>query len=156
MRRMYSKPQLLEAVEQESKINGIKVFENIVDKDGHKRFIEGDITATISHFNITYGKWALSGTHLLIVVAGNIETDVASYVDIDINLPAWIFDKIYPIAQDIIFNTTYQTYAEGGTTATKQLLLKKATSKLQARLFTSLPENYPYFRCALDLLIDNE
>ena len=43
MRRMYSKPQLLEAVEQESKLNGIKVFEDIKDKDGHNRFIEGNI-----------------------------------------------------------------------------------------------------------------
>ena len=81
MRRMYSKPQLLEAVEQEAEVNGLKAFENIVDKDGHKRFIEGTPTnPTIEGVEITYAKWSLSGTHLMLVMAGNVaSTTVLDY-----------------------------------------------------------------------------
>ena len=56
-------------------------IENIYDEDEHKRFIEGDLTLqTIEGVSFSYGKWSLSGTHLMVVIAGSIanETVIAS------------------------------------------------------------------------------
>ena len=78
MRRMYSENQLLKAVENESKENGLKVFENIVDKDGHKRFIEFDLSPkTITGITPVYAKASLSGSHFMVVYAGTIENATA-------------------------------------------------------------------------------
>lgn len=78
-------------------------LENITDKDGHLRFIEGNITIqTITGVLQTYGKWSLSGTHLMCVIAGTIDADTTlpiwrnlfAYIE----LPKWIIDKIYPVS----------------------------------------------------------
>lgn len=54
----------------ENLLEGV-AFEDIVDKNGNPRFIEGTITPeTISGITFTYCKWSLSGTHLMIVLAG--------------------------------------------------------------------------------------
>ena len=46
-------------------------MEDIVDADGHKRFIEGNVTPAniIGENDIQYAKWSLSGSHLMIVLA---------------------------------------------------------------------------------------
>ena len=85
------------AVDSVEKKNNLKVFENIVDKDGHKRFIEGDITpAETTGITFTYAKWSLSGSHLQIVLAMTIAAGTYStfYLGDITNLPKWIFDKI--------------------------------------------------------------
>ena len=76
MRRMFSLKQLEEIANKQvqeqvssGELENVKVFENIVDKDGHKRFIEGDITfENITGVSKVYGKWSLSGNHLMIVI----------------------------------------------------------------------------------------
>ena len=116
MRRMYSKPQLLEAVEQEAEVNGLKAFENIVDKDGHKRFDKGEITLTDNvpeGITKTFGKWSLSGTHLLIVLClecanGTVVND--NIILSNVSFPKWIWDKIVPIANTVIAFGTYTAY----------------------------------------------
>ena len=159
MRRMYSKPQLLEAVEQESKINGIKVFEDIKDKDGHARFIEGDITiATLTGFTQTYGKWSLSGSHLLIVVA--VEVASGTYTSerlCEITLPTWIFDKIYPLYGTVVdYKPT--TQFNGGIVGTFNAYLGKDTGvgKLFIQSGSQTPTQNVAIRYSYDLLIDNE
>ena len=160
MRRMYSKPQLLEAVEQEAEVNGLKAFENIVDKDGHKRFIEEDITPeTISGITWNYAKWSLSGTHLMIVVAGNIAnaTSLSSGAKLfDINIPSWIFDKIYPILSTHVSFITQIFYGESATTQNATIRLSKQTTLNvnMGQSFTLTADRT--FRIAIDLLIDNE
>ena len=162
MRRMYSKPQLLEAVEQEAEVNGLKAFENIVDKDGHKRFIEGTITPeTISGFTFEYTRWSLSGSHLLIVVAGTI-ADATTIADntrlCKITFPKWINDKIYDIFVPNIDIKTAILYGEDASSQTttarfrtintteKDIIIRNGLTTTAKRMF----------RIAFDLLIDNE
>ena len=160
MRRMYSKPQLLEAVEQEAEVNGLKAFENIVDKDGHKRFIEGDITfKTITGLTQKYAKWALSGSHLLIVLCGTFadSTVFASQVIAEIDLPSWIKDKISIIAGEIVDYKQVSMFASDLSTQQISTSLQKTSANV-IRVFgaglTLTKERT--FRIAFDLLIDNE
>lgn len=71
---------------------------DIVDSQGNKRFVEGDIEIEeISGVSQTYGKWSLSGTHLMIVVGVDIaDTTAISSGSIlcFINVPDWVKDKI--------------------------------------------------------------
>lgn len=160
MRRMYSKPQLLEAVESESKLNGIKVFEDIKDKDGHARFIEESITPEeISGMTFTYAKWSLSGTHLMIVLAGNIANTTAltngtNYARV--KLPKWILDKIYPTFLVTILRYTQEYWAENYSTQTAPISLLKSTNDLIISTNGITANNDRLFRIQFDLLIDNE
>ena len=160
MRRMYSKPQLLEAVEQESKINGIKVFEDVVDKDGHKRFIEGTITQeTITGITPGYSKWSLSGSHLMFVVCGTIadSTSVTSgSILMQVKLPDWIMNKIYPVYSNNIEYKITGIFAENGTSQNIGNYLQKADGYIRLRLSAVTTTAERFFRFAYDLLIDNE
>ena len=159
MRRMYSKPQLLEAVEQESKINGIKVFEDIKDKDGHVRFDEGEITFE-EHEGITktFAKWSLSGTHLMIVLAGQVANGTTienNSVFAKINLPSWIIDKIYPTYDATVFVQTLYFYASGGANQNCGSRLVKETYGLSLKpAGNTTMSTDKTFRWAFDLLID--
>lgn len=73
----------------------------LVDSDEHNRFIGDDITPGTTNITWRYTKWTLSGTHLMIVLAGFTGTEFgAGELNITINLPAWIKSKIYPIASE--------------------------------------------------------
>ena len=166
MRRMYSKPQLLEAVEQEAKTNGIKVFEDIVDKDGHARFIEGDITGeVITGVSYSYTKWSLSGSHLLIVICGNLtaannigdNTTVAKLM----NIPEWVRNKIIPIAPvsnpTVVSTITMPFYSSGYNILKKDISLMYFNDELVVRNISgNITDSVDRtFRIAFDLLIDN-
>ena len=77
------------------------LMENIVDSQGHKRFVEGDIDLRESVSQITklYGKWSLSGSHLLIVLAFSVAdtTVVSSQAIATVNVPEWVLNKIVPL-----------------------------------------------------------
>ena len=161
MRRMYSRPQLLEAVEQESKINGIKVFEDIKDKDGHPRFIEGDITITETTEGITqkYGKWSLSGSHLLIVVALDVaNTTALSFGNLvsDIGLPTWIVDKIVAIQGEYVLINSTTFYNASNQTQNLQTHLRKSSGKILISHGSLTLSDDRSGRIQFDLLIDNE
>ena len=163
MRRMYSKPQLLEAVEQEAEVNGLKAFENIVDKDGHARFIEGDITIEdITGISQSYGKWALSGTHLLIVLALTAEDTTAISANTTIadlsDLPSWILDKI--VASTGITNRvdtkSIVWFNSDGTNQTCDARLNKSGVSFYIALSAITFTKQRSCRIVFDLLIDNE
>ena len=160
MRRMYSKPQLLEAVEQESKINGIKVFENIVDKDGHKRFIEGEGVKPESQVGITltYNKWSLSGTHLMCVIGMNVlnGTSLDNNIYFRVPLPQWILDKIYPVVNTTISAVNYSFLASNFSGQSSSGWLKKDTDCLTFSMSAITLTADRNCRVQLDLLIDNE
>ena len=162
MRRMYSKPQLLEAVEQEAEVNGLKAFENIVDKDGHKRFIEQDITVnTISGVTIPYAKWSLSGSHLLIVICLEVAngTSIANDTRVcEIEFPEYIRDKILPFAENFIDYKVLSFWSSSLGTQNMNVLFKKATTtKFAIDLYTAVTFTADRgARIAFDLLIDNE
>ena len=74
-------------------------MENIVDLDGNKRFIDGDINLYGTHTGVTrlYGKWSLSGTHLMVVLALDIASGSTLTANEDfarITLPKYIYEKI--------------------------------------------------------------
>ena len=160
MRRMYSKKQLLEAVEQEAEVNGLKAFENIVDKDGHKRFIEGDIaTETISGIEFTYGKWSLSGSHLMIVLAGNADNGASIPYTLlgKCNVPKWIYDKIFPIKSTTIDYKGYTLWDSSFNVQNGQTrFIKDSNAILIYNSNTLTLTADRSFRISFDLLIDNE
>ena len=74
---------------------------NIVDSDGHKRFVEGNLTLGTPFANLgvtmEYGKWQLSGGHLMLVVALKIPSGVTTPTNALIAraiLPQWIENKL--------------------------------------------------------------
>ena len=161
MRRMYSKPQLLEAIEQEAQEKGLKAFENIVDKDGHKRFIEGDVNLDKEYEGVTklYGKWSLSGSHLLIVCCLFVTEDkVLTYGEcITMNIPEWIYNKITPIYASAIDKKTFSAFTPNGSEQTvPAYLLKKGTGVLSVETGFTATDDDRTIRFAFDLLIDNE
>lgn len=141
-------------------ISELPVFENIVDKEGHKRFIEGDIALAEGVVPTKiYGKWSLSGTHLMIVLCLAVkEDDVVPYTGAvaNITLPTWLLDKIVPLASDIIVYDTANWQAEDNSFQTGYALLRKQESNLFITLegFTATEDRQ--CRLAFDLLIDNE
>lgn len=86
---------------------------DIVDSDGNKRFVEGDITIhEISGITQSYGKWSLSGTHLMIVVAISLADTTAitsGTILCQIDVPQWVKDKIVPIVGTYV-DRIQQTY----------------------------------------------
>ena len=105
MKRMWSKNELKNVIQEQAssgQLKEVKVFEEIVDKDAHKRFIEGegDIVLEQEGVDFTYAKWSLSGSHLLLVIAGTVEDETvltsSTTAIVNFYVPKWIYDKIYP------------------------------------------------------------
>ena len=162
MRRMYSLNQLQEiALKKIESTTSLKVFENIVDKDGHKRFVEGEVNLEENTgFTKTYGKWALSGSHLLIVLALDLEngtTTLKSTIS-TINLPNWIKDKIYKLyGTSTIINYTANLYGDDYSSQTSSVALNKTgDNKIQIYFQITTATADRHCRIAFDLLIDNE
>lgn len=134
-------------------------LENIVDKDGHKRFIEGDFTPeTISGVTYTYHKWSLSGTHLMFVLAGTIaDTTALPFSALAyITLPSWIFNKIYPTYGIVIERKSQLFGSSDTTTQSGTAILFKDTTQIRISLASITMTATRSFRIAFDLLIDNE
>lgn len=147
-------------------ISELPVFENIVDKDGHKRFIEGNANAgTKEGYSITYGKWALSGSHLMFVLAGNIESDVEIENNFrlgDFTIPSWIANKIYAVwGNTNIEIKTCSLTAEDWSTQSMNCILQKTVLDPNLIIIRSVAPTFTLtknraFRIAFDLIIDNE
>ena len=148
-------------LEATNEFHGALAFEDIVDKDGHKRFIEGDVDFmdTFTGFTKLYGKWALCGTHLLIVFCFSIAdtTEISwtgSFAECK-NIPDWVLDKIVPIGGNYIDEKTFTAFDENLTKQQITCQLRKSN-----KLWTSFGGiNATADRvCRLnyDLLIDNE
>lgn len=139
----------------------VKVFENIVDKDGHKRFIEGDITLEeISGITPIYAKWSLSGSHLMIVIAFSVANATAlSYGRLCyVNLPDWIKDKIYQVSGNYVARYMCDLFdSDLGTQSLGTYLLKSTLSGSVWIDYSNLTLTKDRIgRIQFDLLIDNE
>ena len=81
------------------------LMSNIVDSHGNKRFVEGNITMVPRQgFTNTYGKWSLSGTHLMIVIAFDLDSGVATPVNgilAQFSLPEFIYSNIKNLWNDV-------------------------------------------------------
>lgn len=147
-------------------------LENIVDKDGHKRFIEGDIDVLEDNLpegnEVKYAKWSLSGSHLMIVfyeeiLQNSYTSAVYPTVFAEIKLPKWILDKIisnnsyYVGAPSISISALAST---GSTFETVRCGLRKQSDKLELVYDpVGSPITTPHNssgRLTFDLLIDNE
>lgn len=137
-------------------------FENIVDKDGHKRFIEGEILgySLPEDVVVDYGKWSLSGSHLLIVFALSIPngTILAGGNKGKLTLPEWITNKIYPILGNYIDVKNFSFWASDTTAQSANFgLLKQSNDFYIYQLTSSITTDKDRkIRIAFDLLIDNE
>jgi hypothetical protein len=137
------------------------LFENITDSAGNKRFVDGDITMeTITGITQTYGKWTLSGTHLMIVVCADVSngTTISNRDIAFISLPAWILTKINLIPVSPIESKNISMYDTSYTIQTITMVLAKreASLALVTRGTTVEVNSDRKFRIQFDLLIDDD
>lgn len=139
-------------------------LEEIKDNLNHGRFIEGNLTAATSAYTLNYGKWSLSGTHLMIVLAGLIPNGntIPYATDLTVigNIPSWIMSKINPPAplSPIVEVKDVQLYNSGGDLLSSQITTR--LTKSGSNCFIDLRSSFTaqqdtYFRIQYDLLIDN-
>lgn len=134
---------------------------SIVDNQGNPRFVEGDITTSLEGVTLTYAKWSLSGTHLLIVLGGEIANGTeftATSVWAELNLPQWIKDKIIPLVTiyvDIKSSTIFsEDYATSQNVSCR--LIKTTNDIIQVRSGSFTASDDRVFRFNFDLLIDTD
>ena len=140
-----------------------KDISNLVDSKGNPRFVEGNGTpATIEGFTSTYCKWSLSGTHLMLVLAGSLTSGTTipnSTHLVEFNIPKFIKDKIYPVwgnsrIESKSTNFTADNWVVQTATLTLTILENSINITLTSGDFT-LTANRA-FRIQFDLLIDSE
>lgn len=144
--------------------NPVAIMENIKDSSGHNRFIEGTLTPLENPTGLTFSylKWSLSGTHLIIVLAGTIEANTSitpfKFGGSLNNLPSWIYDKLIPYYSSYIGYFKYSLSTNGyAETSTINAYISKQDNTLYVR-DTGSQLSFAattYFRANIDLLIDN-
>lgn len=142
-------------------LGGGSAFEDIVDKNGNPRFVEGNGTPeTITGVTSLYCKWSLSGTHLMLVYALTLDSDTGLSARTDIcsfELPQWILDKIYPASNGLVNVINALYVPEGGTPTTKEEWLYKTATGLKITNKPAVQATTTcYLRIQFDLLIDSE
>ena len=157
MKRMWSKNELKEIVKGTQGYN----FANLVDKDGHSRFIEGDGSPkTISGITINYCKWSLSGSHLLLVCAGNVDASTVITTDefASFVVPEWVYNKLSPMTSKYLDFKTVSITSNGYQASTSiSAVLTKEDDKLHIIVLSkSFDAVDMFFRISFDMLIDND
>jgi hypothetical protein len=141
---------------------GGATLDDIVDSQGNKRFIEGEgTTETISGVTFTYNKWSLSGTHLMLVCAGETTSGTAlssNMLFITYSLPDFIMNKIYPIWMNnsVDIKPFYIRNVNSESASLTNIQLRKENNTLT--MYSSLAETLSgkrAFRFQFDLLIDD-
>lgn len=146
---------------EDALLNSETSLENIVDADGHKRFVEG-VGEALEQEGITikYNRWSLSGTHLMCVLALEI-ADTTAIADnttlVEYTFPEWVRTKIIGIQANLLeykssiavndswSRTDFNYYADKTTNGLH--LVKNGTYTASGKVSV---------RLSLDLLIDNE
>ena len=157
MRRMFSEKQVKEFVKTTK-----KDITTLVDANGNNRFIEGDIELkAISGVEKVYGKWSLSGTHLIIALAITIDdtTVIPSTKLADMDLPDWIKAKIYDNGSNVVPYTSFNASVKSGGSGTGNQNIPCSLNKTEADgvyiNVSSITMNADrYCRIYFDLLID--
>lgn len=142
-----------------------ELFENIVDKDGHHRFVEGDVEiAEITGITKTYGKWSLSGSHLMVVLALEIASGTSlSWIGLspNIDIPSWIKDKLVPISSqsytvEIKSFTAYDEDLSNPESVDGHFFNNTIYNNAGIYLNGNTPSTNKIVRLQFDFLIDNE
>ena len=165
MKRMWSKNELKNIADNQAK-EVKKDIATLVDANGHDRFIEGDMeNSTIEGLTITYSKWSLSGTHLMIVVAGKIDNDTTltsqQFISITKDLPQWVLDKIVVVWSSYLESRNFTVYANDWSSSQSLSVALRKQESPTPKFGLFLPSSFTatadrYFRLSFDLLIDNE
>ena len=142
-------------------VKGGIYLESIKDSDGHYRFIEGNgiVSTAQTGFTSTYAKWSLSGTHIMLVVAGAF-ADTTSIIDSPLckfDVPSWILDKVVPTYAAHIEDKSFEGANDAGSSAqTLYFGLTKASDGLYIipNALTTMTDKRNV-RIQFDLLIDN-
>ena len=133
-------------------------LENIKDLAGHNRFIDGNGSASeLEGLEITYIKWSLSGTHLMMVVSGNVENGTVVTGGTNrffFYLPEWILDKIYPTASNTIEVKVLTLYGSDLSSQTMNVYLNKGINFIGIINSALTLSADRAFRIQFDLLID--
>ena len=135
---------------------------NIVDSKGNPRFVEGEGTpATITGFTATQCKWSLSGTHLMLVLAGSVANGTTindGVILATFNLPDFIFNKIATVWANLYIEMKQVSmYSSSWTTQALMTTMRKSSvlQIIKSGGSTSLTDNRN-FRLQFDILIDSE
>ena len=141
--------------------NGFVTVEADGDVSARPLIVEGDGTPLEKDgVTISYCKWSLSGTHLMMVCAGSI-ANATEIVVTDIiakfEVPKFILDKVYPIFGGVVELKAIPLYADNYSSQSMTVQFRKETSdlRIQPTGTTTLTANRS-FRMQFDLLIDNE
>lgn len=152
----------------------LRGFEQISDNNGHLRFVEGnmDMSAlTALGLSAVFGKWALSGNHLMFVcafrnVSGNPIT-LPDWTKIGKcstpTLPQFIYDSLHDVSGGVLASAPLQGCS--GSDVTRVLRMGAAFIEknggyinIVARAITGESEpslgNYDYLRVNFDFIID--
>jgi len=142
--------------------NNPLVVQNLKDGAGNKRFIEGNIeTEDITGVTFSYSKWSLSGSHLMIVICGDIleNVTVSSNEKVcDISFPNYIKDKLMPIYSAWLGSKNAECIEE--VTFSHNVFLNVDMDKtangvvINTGAAITASENKRHFRLTFDLLID--
>lgn len=168
MRRMPTNEEINQIKQNASDIADIKskynIMENIVDAQGHNRFVEDDIVATNTPTGITYTylKWSLSGTHLMVVASMEIEAEavIPEYaIKLSAVLPEWILDKINPTVSSFVSNARFYTTESGAAPTSNyvDVYLYKSANALAIENLIGITggTTKEILRIQFDLIIDN-
>lgn len=137
----------------------ISPLENIVDSQGRKRFIEGALSdPQVSGITRAYARWSLSGTHLMVVVAGNLAANTSLTFGTSLGaavVPQWIADKIAPLISNKAMVAEQTFVRPGGSIERKNVALAKYLNSLIVEVYGTISFNEDTtFRMQFDLLID--
>lgn len=140
-----------------------KVLDSLVDSKGNPRFIEGDgvpLVTVPTGVTISYAKWSLSGSHLMIVLAGSIANATAltaSGLRYKYEMPSYILDKVYAVWGNSLELKTVSLVASDYTTQAFNARIFKDTGHLAILNQTGVTLTADRsFRVQFDLLIDTE
>ena len=139
--------------------NPIVICENFNDSHGNARFVEGTCEINDANFSgtVTYNKWSLSGTHLMIVIAGTINAGDYSTDDLFLlttsDIPSWILNKISPVSLSYIEFKQIELWVDWNITYF-DLEIKKGDYLSIAPSHAQTVSANSKFRLQLDYLID--
>ena len=155
--------KLLEWIKGLNKGEGASLnIKTLTDSDGNPRFIEGDgIPLSLEGFTSAYCKWSLSGTHLMLVLAGNIaNTTVVTNNSVlaKFSIPQYILNKIFVVwGNKYLAYVSATSYALDGTSQAITYFVTKETDSIQFVKQSDLTLTKDRsFRIQFDLLIDTE
>ena len=163
MKHMWSEEEIQSLIEEQggSGGSGGSTLDNIVDKNGNKRFIEGNGTLESDRdFNSKYCKWSLSGTHLMCVLSASLSanTILGAGTLATFTVPDYIGSKIIPTwGNSITMLEPYIKDSEGaGGTIVVDVNYYRNNITFELVALVSALNKERYFRIQFDMLIDTD